>query len=83
MSKKYNFNPSGICCKEFKITLDDNGQITSFTHKGGCSGNLNAVGILISGKTPAEVSELLKGITCKGKPTSCADQLATFLKSIS
>lgn len=83
MNKEYDFTPSGICCKSFKIILDDTNHIVSFQHKGGCSGNLSAVGKLISGKSPKEVSETLKGIQCGNKSTSCADQLAIFLESIS
>ena len=43
---------------------------------GGCMGNLRAISKLIEGKNAKEVADILRGNTCGGKSTSCADQLA-------
>lgn len=43
---------------------------------GGCNGNLKAISKLVNGMTVDQIEGYLKGNTCGGKPTSCADQLA-------
>ena len=44
----------------------------------GCSGNLQAISKLVTGKHIDYIISTLKGIKCRGN-TSCADQLATAL----
>ena len=72
---KYSYKTSNTCCKE--ITFDINGNIITDVKflGGGCDGNLKAVPRLVEGKTVDEIVELLGGITCGRRPTSCADQL--------
>ena len=43
---------------------------------GGCHGNLQAIPKLVEGLTVEEVSKRLSGIDCRGRGTSCGDQLA-------
>ena len=47
---------------------------------GGCDGNLKAIPKLVEGMTIEEVEKRLKGIDCRFKGTSCADQLAIGLR---
>lgn len=76
----------GVCCKKITITVEENqlGQkiIASAEFKGGCNGNLKAISKLIVGETPERISEILEGITCMKKPTSCADQFSKMLKEV-
>ena len=39
-------------------------------------GNLQAISKLVEGKSAEEIADILRGNDCRGKGTSCADQLA-------
>lgn len=77
----YTFNPTGVCPSEIKIELDEQNIIQSISAFGGCSGNLQGISVLVKGKPAAEVAQLLKGIKCKFKQTSCPDQIASALEN--
>ena len=47
---------------------------------GGCPGNTVGVSVLVKGKKVDEIIELLKGIPCGFKGTSCPDQVAKALQ---
>ena len=47
---------------------------------GGCPGNALGLASVLKGKNIKEVIELLKGIKCGVKDTSCPDQLARALE---
>ena len=78
---KYTYRPQGVCSQEFIADID-NGIIKDFKIIGGCPGNTQAVSKLITGRSIKEVVPILKGIDCRGKKTSCPDQVAKFLTSI-
>lgn len=81
MSVRYNYKTSGVCSQNILITV--NGDIIEEVQFiGGCPGNLQGIGKLVKGKTLSEVADLLAGISCGGKPTSCPDQLSKALKAI-
>jgi uncharacterized protein (TIGR03905 family) len=63
-----------------RVELDDQNIIRDFSVYGGCSGNLQAVSILVRGMPAEEAITKLKGIRCGYKPTSCPDQLARGLE---
>ena len=72
---QYSYKTQGTCSQ--LITFEyENGKISGVKFYGGCPGNLAAIPRLVEGMTPAEIREKLEGISCGGKPTSCADQLA-------
>lgn len=48
---------------------------------GGCPGNTAGVSLLVRGREIEEVIELLKGIPCRGKGTSCPDQVSQALET--
>jgi uncharacterized protein (TIGR03905 family) len=76
------FKMNGTCARQLTFDVDKNNKITTLNYEGGCSGNNKAVSQLVIGKTPEEVSKLLKGIMCRNG-TSCADQLARALDEYS
>ena len=77
----YKYRPVGVCSRE--ITIEVEGDIIqSVMFFGGCSGNTQGVGALISGMKIDEAIKRLKGIDCAGKGTSCPDQLAIALEEI-
>ena len=49
---------------------------------GGCDGNLKGICSLVKGMNVSDAIEKLEGINCRGKGTSCPDQLAQALKTI-
>ena len=78
---KYMYKTKGTCSSE--IIVDVEGDIIkSVQFCGGCSGNTQGVAKLCEGKKVDEIIELLSGIRCGFKATSCPDQLAKALVSI-
>ncbi len=78
---KYTFKPKGICSVEIQLDVD-NGIINDVKFVGGCQGNTQGVAALCKGRRTDEVINLLSGINCGRKGTSCPDQLAKALKQI-
>ena len=48
---------------------------------GGCNGNLQDIGRLAEGRSAEELIDLLEGVHCGFKPTSCPDQFANALRN--
>lgn len=72
---KYSYKTRGTCAALINFEIND-GILSNVAFTGGCNGNLKAISKLVEGKNAEEIAALLKGNTCGGKPTSCADQLA-------
>lgn len=77
--KDYSFQTSGVCAKEITFRIDDGGKLRDVRFRGGCPGNLLAIGKLVEGADPKYVADLLRGNDCGGRGTSCADQLSMAL----
>ena len=71
----YTFKPKRVCSVSIKFDLD-NGIISNVSFMGGCDGNLKAISKLVDGMEATRVIEILRGNDCRGRGTSCADQLA-------
>ncbi len=76
---KLSFRPSGVCCKLIDIELDGD-KVKSVKFHGGCDGNLQGISRLVAGQKASDVSKLLSGIDCRGRGTSCPDQLSIALR---
>ena len=74
--------PVGVCSKEMRIEVGDDGVVRRVQIAGGCAGNSQGVARLVEGMTAAEAIKRLRGIDCKGKGTSCPDQLARALETV-
>ena len=70
--------PKGVCSRQIDIELED-GKVKSVEFVGGCSGNTQGVSALVRGMDVDEAIERLEGIDCRGRGTSCPDQLAKAL----
>ena len=79
--KKFSFIPKGVCSSKMNIVID-NGIIKDIEIIGGCPGNTLGVSKLCIGRNVEDVIELLSGINCRGRGTSCPDQLAKALEEI-
>lgn len=77
--KEYTYIPSGVCARRISFSLED-GRIFGLRFEGGCNGNLKAIGKLVEGQPADRVAAILKGNECKGRGTSCADQLSKAIE---
>ena len=69
----------GTCSRQIDIELDnDINRSVRFT--GGCDGNTQGVAALVRGMKVEEAIARLEGIDCRGRGTSCPDQLARALR---
>ena len=76
---EYKYTPQGVCSMQMIFEIEDN-VIKSLKIIGGCPGNTIGVSRLVVGKSLDEVIEMLKGIPCGGRGTSCPDQVAVALE---
>ena len=72
----YTFSPKGVCASRIEYDLDKEGRIYNLKFTGGCNGNLKAIGRLLEGTDAKHAADVLRGNDCKGRGTSCADQLS-------
>ena len=72
----------GVCSQAIELLVEGDVILDAAFH-GGCNGNLKGIVALCKGQKISEVQQRLTGITCGGKSTSCPDQFAQLLKSIS
>ena len=80
MDRLIKYRTQGTCSSQIDIVLDENDIVKSVKYTGGCNGNLQGISRLVAGKPAKDVIDLLSGIRCGFKPTSCPDQLAQALK---
>ena len=77
----HEYLPVGVCSMKMTIEVEEN-IIKSVNFLGGCAGNTQGVASLIKGMEIDEAIKRLKGIDCRGRGTSCPDQLAIALEQI-
>ena len=74
----YTYKTKGTCSREIHFDVEDN-KIKEVNFLGGCDGNLQGISALIKGLDVNDDIERLEGIDCRGRGTSCPDQLAKAL----
>ena len=77
--EKMTIIPDSVCCDRIVVEHQD-GVIDSVLFEGGCDGNGKALARLLAGMPVEKAAELLAGVDCDGKGTSCADQLSRGLR---
>lgn len=77
----YQYEPKGVCSMQMNIEVEDE-IIKSVQIIGGCAGNTKGVSVLVEGMNINEAIKRLRGIDCRGRGTSCPDQLAIALEKI-
>ncbi|MBR3824214.1 MAG: TIGR03905 family TSCPD domain-containing protein [Lachnospiraceae bacterium] len=75
------YQTKGTCSTSIDVEVKD-GRIESVKFTGGCNGNLQGISALVKGMMVEEAISRLKGIRCGFKSTSCPDQLAKALESM-
>ena len=76
---EYVYSPKGVCSMRMVFNIEGN-IVKSLKIIGGCPGNTVGVSKLVEGKNIEEVIQMLKGIPCGNKGTSCPDQIAIALE---
>ena len=76
----YTNRTKGTCSRQITVELDQQGIIQKVQFLGGCNGNTQGVARLCVGHPAQEVIDLLSGVDCNGRGTSCPDQLSKALK---
>ena len=79
MTRHLTHTSVGTCSRQIDIELD-NDIIRSVRFTGGCDGNTQGVAALVRGMKVEEAIARLEGIDCRGRGTSCPDQLARALR---
>lgn len=74
-----SYKTKGVCSSQINFEIKE-GKIEEVQFINGCAGNTQGVAALIKGYTVEEAISRLKGIDCKGRGTSCPDQLAQALE---
>ena len=75
----FRYTPDGVCSSEMIFEIDDD-IVKKLEIVGGCPGNTVGVSKLIENRNVDDIIELLKGIPCRNKGTSCPDQVAKALE---
>nr|QGT51110.1 TSCPD domain-containing protein [uncultured Firmicutes bacterium] len=74
----YTYQPKGVCSREISFDIE-NDVVQNVKFVGGCNGNLQGISRLVEGLPRDKVIEILQGVNCNGKGTSCPDQLVQAL----
>lgn len=80
--KMIGYTPKGVCSKYMEIVVDDNNIIQEVNITGGCAGNTLAVSRLLIGMSVEKAKDLLSGVPCGKRVTSCPNELSKALQEI-
>ena len=72
---------AAVCSARIDIETEED-TILRVQYTKGCHGNTQGLAKLCEGMKVADVISRLEGIDCKGRGTSCPDQLARALKQL-
>ncbi len=78
--KKYIYRPHGVCSREISFSIAGD-TVHDISFQMGCSGNTQGVSALAEGMPVDQVINLLSGINCNGRGTSCPAQFAKALQA--
>ena len=73
--KEFQFKTHGVCSREIRFFIDDEGKVRNVRFTGGCNGNTQGVSALVEGMDAKDAAKRLAGINCNIKGTSCPAQL--------
>ena len=74
--KEFQFKTHGVCSREIRFFIDDEGKVRNVRFTGGCNGNTQGVSALVEGMDAKDAAKRLAGINCNMKGTTCPDQLS-------
>jgi uncharacterized protein (TIGR03905 family) len=80
MTKTIEYKTQGTCSRQINVQITD-GIIDSVEFIGGCNGNTKGIAQLVKGMKAEDIIARVKGTDCRGRGTSCPDQLAKALEA--
>ena len=80
--RRTSFRTCAMVCSEQIDIETESGIIRHVQYTRGCHGNTQGISRLCEGMKVDDVIARLEGIDCKGRGTSCPDQLARALKKL-
>ena len=78
---EYVIKPVGVCSMQINVKIEED-IIKDVKFIGGCAGNTMGISSLLIGMKVEDAIKKLKGIDCRGRGTSCPDQLAIGLERV-
>lgn len=77
---RYTYTPAGVCSRRIDFDIDTDGTLRNVEFTGGCHGNTQGLCALAEGRHAAQVADTLANIDCRGRGTSCPDQLSRAIR---
>lgn len=78
--RQFSYQPKGVCSMQITFELDEQDVVHNVRFLGGCPGNTIGIATLAEGQKAQDLINKLEGVDCRGRGTSCPDQLAKALK---
>lgn len=78
--RQFSYQPKGVCSMRITFELDEQDFVHNVQFLGGCPGNTIGIATLVEGQKAQDLIAKLEGVDCRGRGTSCPDQLAKALK---
>ena len=78
--REFSYSPKGVCSMQITFELDEQDVVHNVRFLGGCPGNTIGIATLAEGQKAQDLIAKLEGVDCRGRGTSCPDQLAKALK---
>lgn len=76
-----NYRFENTCAQGCSFDIDAEGKLRNVRIHGGCPGNTVGVSMLAEGRDARQIADVLRGIPCGRKPTSCPDQLSRAIEA--
>ena len=77
---EFTYKTHGTCSQYIYFDIDEEKRLHNVRFINGCDGNLKSIGRLVEGQDAEHISNLLKGVKCGFKSTSCGDQLSIAIQ---
>ena len=77
---EYKYKTHGTCSSYILFDIDEEKCLHNVRFIGGCDGNLKSIGRLVEGQSAEKISDMLSGVHCSLKNTSCGDQLSQAIR---
>ncbi len=81
-TRRITYTPQGGVCSKLMVIDAKDDVIEKVQIVGGCHGNGQGLCALLRGMRVQDAIDRLSGIDCRGKGTSCPDQVARALRQL-